>query len=124
MKIYEDWMKRAKSAYLYAITLTDEDVYYKDKCYQAQQATEKAIKGLLIYYGIEPEYTHDIGKLLKVLRKHTYIPDNIMKTKHLTQYAIVTRYPGAHYVVTEEMFAEAIEIAKNCLDWVEKKIIK
>jgi HEPN domain-containing protein len=32
-------------------------IHYKDLCFQLQQAAEKALKGLLIYYGVEPEFT-------------------------------------------------------------------
>ena len=124
MKDHDEWINRANSAYQYAITLTNDEVFFEDKCYQAQQAAEKAIKGLLIYFGEDPEYTHDITKLLNVLEKYVVVDDNIMKTSFLTQYAIITRYPGAQYEATEEMYLEAIELAKNCLEWVEKKINK
>jgi len=123
-EVIKDWMKRANSAYQYAIVLTNDEVYYEDKCFQAQQAAEKAIKALLIFYDVNPEHTHNISKLLSVLANYTQIDDFINETSHLTQYAVITRYTNSHFVVTEEMYLEAIELAKNCLEWVETKINK
>jgi len=122
MELIKDWMNRANSAYQYAIVLTNDEVYYEDKCFQAQQAAEKAIKALLIFYDVNPEYTHDISKLLKALENYTKIDDFIKEASQLTQYAVITRYTNSHFVVTEEMFLEAIELAKKCLEWVKKKI--
>ena len=121
-EVIKDWMSRANSAYQYAIVLTNDEVYYEDKCFQAQQATEKAIKALLIFYDVNPEHTHNISKLLTVLAKYTQIDDFINETSQLTQYAVITRYTNSHFVVTEEMYLEAIELAKKCLEWVKKKI--
>jgi HEPN domain-containing protein len=46
----------------------------------------KSLKGFLIYFGIEPEFTHNISKLLNELEKYTEIPDNIKETIKLTNY--------------------------------------
>jgi HEPN domain-containing protein len=99
-------------------------MYYEDLCYQAQQAVEKAIKGLLIFYNIEPEFTHNIGILLKELEKVTDIPENVREATELTTYAVQTRYPGEYDEITKEEYEKSIRTAKNCLDWVENKIKK
>ena len=122
MKPYIEWIKRARSAYNYAKAEIDDYVTYEDKCFQAQQAVEKAIKGLIIFYGEKHEHTHDIERLIKALTKHVEIDESIKESIVLSIYAFHTRYPGDYHDITEEEYQKAIEIAGNCLAWVEKKI--
>jgi HEPN domain-containing protein len=60
MERYESWIERAKSSLELAQAKIIRHIHYEDLCFQLQQAAEKALKGLLIYYGFEPEYTHNI----------------------------------------------------------------
>ena len=119
---YEEWINRAKSSLELAQAKVIQYTYYEDLCFQSQQAVEKALKGLLIYYGIEPEFTHNIEILLNELKKIVDIPREIIETAKLTIYAIQTRYPGEYDDVTKEEYEKSVEIAKACLDWVEKTI--
>ena len=122
MKRYESWIERANSSLELAQTKIIQHIHYEDLCFQLQQAAEKALKGLLIYYGVEPEFTHNIEILLKEIKKLTDIPENIKETVHLTNYAIQTRYPGEYDEITKEEYEESTIIAKKCLSWVENKI--
>ena len=122
MEPYKSWIERAKSSFELSKLAVKADIYYEDLCYQSQQAAEKALKGLLIYYGVEPEYTHNIESLLQELKKFIEIPKNIKGATKLTKYAIVTRYPGDYEEVTKEVYEESVKMAKDCLDWVEIKI--
>jgi HEPN domain-containing protein len=122
MERYESWLDRAKSSLEIAKIRNSNFVYYEDLCYQAQQAVEKAIKGLLIYYKVEPQFTHNIGVLLEELEAYINISDEIKETIKLTKYAIQTRYPGEYDDITKEDYEESIRIAKKCLDWVQNKI--
>jgi HEPN domain-containing protein len=121
MERYESWIDRAKSSLEIAGTRISNLVYYEDLCYQVQQSVEKAVKGLLIYYNVEPQFTHNIGLLLEELRAYIDI-SAIKETVKLTKYAVQTRYPGEYEDITKEDYESAVKIAKNCLDWVEKKI--
>ncbi|MDR1315739.1 MAG: HEPN domain-containing protein [Spirochaetales bacterium] len=122
MERYESWIERAKSNLEISNIAVNINVYYEDLCYLAQQAVEKALKGLLIYYGVEPEFTHNIGILLNGIEKFTDIPENIKKATKLTKYAVITRYPGEYDEITKENYEEGIKIAKDCLEWIENKI--
>jgi HEPN domain-containing protein len=122
MERYESWIERAKSSLEISKIAVNVNVYYEDLCYQSQQAVEKALKGLLIYYGVEHEFTHNIGILLNELEKVTEIPENIKETTKLTKYAVITRYPGEYDELTKENYEESIKIAKECLEWTENKI--
>jgi HEPN domain-containing protein len=121
MERYETWFDRAKSSLEIAGTRNSDLVHYEDLCYQAQQAVEKAIKGLLIYYNVEPQFTHNIGVLLEEVEVYVNISDEIKEAIKLTKYAVQTRYPGEYDDVTKEEYEDAIKIAKKCLDWVEEK---
>ena len=119
MARYEEWIERAKSALELAQAKIIRHIHYEDLCFQTQQAAEKAIKGLLIYYGVEPEFTYNIERLLNELKKYTEIPKNIGKSALLTDYASQTRYPGEYDDITKEDYEKAVHIAQECLDWVE-----
>ena len=121
MERYESWLDRAKSSLEIAGTRNSNLVYYEDLCYQAQQAAEKAIKGLLIYYKVEPQFTHNIGVLLDELGAHVKITDEIKETIKLTKYAVQTRYPGEYDDTTKEDYEESLVIAKKCVEWVQNK---
>jgi HEPN domain-containing protein len=122
MARYDEWIKRAKSSLELAQAEIVHYIYYEDLCYQSQQAVEKALKGLLVYYGVEPEFTHNIEILLNEVKKFTDIPENIKEAALLTNYAVQTRYPGVYDEITKEEYEKSIKIAKDCLQWIEDKI--
>jgi len=123
MELYELWIERAKSSYEISKTISKNNIiYYEDLCYQSQQAVEKILKGLLIYFNIDPEFTHNIGLLLNELEKFTEIPENIKLATNVTKYAVITRYPGEYDEITKTDYEESIKIAKDCIDWAENKI--
>jgi len=118
---YKLWLDRAKSSLAISKNKSDENIFYEDLCFQAQQAVEKALKGLLISYNIEPEKTHNLVLLIKELSKYISIPEEISETAILNDYAVQTRYPGDYTPIEEEEYKNAIKIAENCVNWIEKK---
>ena len=122
MERYKSWLDRAKSSYEISKTEIKNNIFYEDLCFQSQQAVEKALKGLLIYYGIDPEFTHNIGLLLNKLENFTEIPENIKIATNVTKYAVMTRYPGEYDEITKKDYEESIKIARDSIDWVETKI--
>ena len=115
MAHYEDWINREKSCLELSQAQIIHYIQYEDLCYQSQQAVEKALKGLLIYYGVEPEFTHNIEILLNEIKRFSDIPENIKEAAQLTNYAIQTRYPGEYDEITKEEYEESIKIANDCL---------
>lgn len=61
---YKMWLDRAKSSLAISKIRTDEDIFYEDLCFQAQQAVEKSLKGLLVFYNVDPEKTHNLVALI------------------------------------------------------------
>ena len=120
----KEWLARSKSSLAISKNRSDEEIYYEDLCFQAQQAVEKAIKGFLIFYNTEPEKTHNLVVLIKSLSKYIDIPDEIIESAILSDYAIQTRYPGDYTPIQEDEYNNAIKIAEDCVNWIEKKIIE
>ena len=121
MNSYEEWLKRARSSLELAKASGNELVYYEDLCFQAQQSAEKGLKGLLIYYGIEPEKTHSLYALLRELEKHTEV-NELKEVIKLNNFAVQTRYPGDYVEIEKEEYEQSIIIAEKCLKWIEEKI--
>ena len=115
MERHESWIDRARSSLEIARTRNSNFIYYEDLCYQAQQAVEKAIKGMLIYYNVEPQFTHKIGILLEELQAYINI-DEIKETIKLTKYAVQSRYPEGYDDITKKDYEESITIVNKCLE--------
>src|SRR5438132_8145307 len=89
-----EWINRAKSNLALARNVIP-DVELEDLCLDAQQAAEKAIKAVFIQRGETFPFSHDLGKLLRLLEKNGLkIPKYVNEAKELTEYAHLTRYPG------------------------------
>jgi HEPN domain-containing protein len=115
------WIQRAKSNLVRAKQgRQSEDIMYEDLCFDAQQAAEKCLKGLLIYLGKKPPRTHSIGHLFNVLRRGCKItvPREINEAVILNEYAVATRYPGDWEPVTQEEYEEAVRLADEVWRWV------
>ena len=61
-----EWMNRARSDLTQAKNQVP-GVYFENLCFNAQQATEKAIKAVMIARDIEFPYVHDLARLLSLL---------------------------------------------------------
>ena len=65
-------------------------------------------------------YTHDLADLLTLVDEQGLdIPRAVRKAALLTDYAVVTRYPGLAEPVTEEEYEEAVALAERVVKWVE-----
>lgn len=95
-------------------------------CYHCQQAAEKAIKALIMYYGGEggmPKL-HDLSFLLNQIKNKVSIEEKYYDyADTLTPYGVSVRYPNELYL--EERHAkEALEYSEEILSWVEKIICR
>ena len=116
---FNTWLDRAKSSLAIAKNNTNNEIFNEDLCFQAQQAVEKALKGLLIFHNVNPEKTHNLVLLIKELSKHMDISEEINETVILNDYAVLTRYPGYYTPIDDIEYKAAVEIAENCLKWIE-----
>ncbi len=115
------WLQRAKSNLSMAEQgRQTEDILYEDLCFDAQQAVEKTLKGLMAYLKLRIPRTHSIGFLLKLIRqsRKVEIPENIKEAVVLTDYAVTTRYPGDWESLCSRDYEQAVELARQVYQWV------
>lgn len=90
-------------------------------CYHCQQAAEKGIKALIMYYGAEggmPKL-HDLSFLLNQIKKRIKIEEKYYDyADTLTPYGVSIRYPNELFL--EERNAKiAIQYAEEIMKWVD-----
>ena len=124
--LVSQWMSRVKGNIAYAkVGKISDDIFYEDLCFNIQQAVEKALKALLIGMDIEYPFTHSIGQLINLIEKQgLVVPDKILETSYLTEYAVETRYPDAYRSLNERDYLEGLELAQKAVAWVEKELEK
>jgi len=116
-----EWLRRARSNLVQAKEGKRlPGVYLEDLCFQAQQAAEKALKGILIALGVRFPYTHDLATLLSLVERAGHsIPESVRDAALLSDYAVEARYPGLAEPVTDEEYAEALSLAEAVVRWAE-----
>jgi len=115
----EDWIKYAVSDLELARIPLPPGVLWEGLCFHAQQAAEKALKAILVSHSVPVHKTHNIGILIDLLAEHFFIPESIEESVSLTDYAVITRYPGDLEPVTEDEYKEAIRLAKEVVSWAK-----
>ena len=95
----DDWLARADEDLLVAVLLLSHGLF-NSAAYHCQQCAEKAVKALLVEYGVRPSKTHDLDELVYACRKvgAEFGPDLIDAALVLTPFAMVSRYPGWGHV--------------------------
>ena len=97
----------------------------EDLCFDSQQAAEKSIKAVFIHRRLTFPFTHDLARLLTVLRQSGFkCPRYLDRVKRLTRFAVETRYPGLAGPVTEKQYRGTVRIAEAVLRWAERQIAK
>lgn len=114
-----DWLRHAQSdlALARAQDLSD-DVLYEELCFHAQQAAEKALKGLLVAHDVAFPKTHNLRTLLDLLPKDIETPTSIADAVILTDYTVMSRYPSATEPIDDDEYKQALQHAKTVVDWV------
>lgn len=117
-----EWLNRARSNIAIAKNRVPE-AYLEDLCFEAQQASEKAIKAVMISHDISFPYVHDLGLLLSILKeKGVSVTDTVRRAARLTPYAAENRYPGTAGPVAGREYSEAVEIAEAVVRWAEETL--
>lgn len=121
VEMWRIWLQRAKSNLARAqLGRQTPDILYEDLCFDIQQATEKALKGLMDFYGIDVPMTHSIGYLLKLIEESgkVPVPGKLKEAAILTDYAVTTRYPGDWEQIDEAEYKRALSLAQEVYKWV------
>ena len=89
----KDWLQRAQYDLLSARHLrTNERIPGGVAAFHYQQAAEKALKGLILAGGSDPERTHDLRALLTRVPRLSDLDEDAAES--LTSFAVLARYPG------------------------------
>lgn len=119
----EDWLRSGRSDLAMAEGAPRPEVLLEMVCFHAQQAVEKAIKGVLLSRSVSFPYTHNIAKLITLLTESGVpFPEELRKAARLTDYATTARYPGPWDPVTEEECRRAIALAEGALTWAQNEV--
>lgn len=119
-----EWIKLANDDLKFAKSSFDEfDEFYSHICVQTHQATEKYLKGFLVFYKKDFPKIHDLPYFVKQCAKidkefNAYIDF----CKKITDYYLYLRYPVTLPPRTKEEAKEAIEIAEKICQLVKIKI--
>jgi HEPN domain-containing protein len=116
------WLRYAHSDLELACVKRPPQVLLEGLCFHAQQAAEKALKAVLVDRGIPFPKTHNIRTLLDLLPQGATPPPEVEDAAILTDYAVISRYPGDLESVDEEEYLEAVRLAKTVVHWAESVI--
>ena len=117
-----DWLRYAYSDLELARVDRPPKVLFEGLCFHAQQAAEKALKAVLIAKGVPAPKTHNIRTLLDFLPEHIIPPQEVEDAASLTDYAVISRYPGDFESVDEEEYKETVRLAENVVLRAERII--
>jgi len=117
-----DWLRYARSDLELARVKRPPEVLLEELCFHAQQAAEKALKAVLIAKGVPPPKTHNIRTLLDILPPDIIPPKEVEDAASLTDYAVISRYPGDFESVDEKEYKETIRLAEIVVLWAERII--
>ncbi len=118
-----EWLRRARSNLTHAKNAAP-GVCLEDLCFDAQQASEKAVKAVFIHRKVRFPFVHDFADLLDLLKKGgVKVPKYVFRAVELNPYAVETRYPGLAGPVTKREYRKAVRIAESVLRWAERQIL-
>jgi len=122
----QDWLTQAEGDLHYArLGQHDASALPNLIAFHAQQAIEKALKGVLVAQQLEFPKTHDLEVLLLLIRDaELNWPPELDKAKEFTPFAVQSRYPGFDDPITQTDVAEAIAIAEQVIKWANRFISK
>jgi HEPN domain-containing protein len=87
--------------------------------YHCQQAAEKALKGFLVYHGLRPEKTHDLGLLIeRAMEIEPGFGSWQDAADRLTPFATAYRSPGILDQPNPEDYEEAIDDSETIVKQV------
>ncbi|MEN9626197.1 MAG: hypothetical protein RL557_525 [archaeon] len=93
--------------------------HYKWACFQAQQATEKALKSLLIKNTKKFPKIHDLVELAKLVHAPQEI---IISCGKLNPHYVVARYPDFSENYSKEDAHYFVKIAGEIVQWTKKNL--
>ena len=121
----QEWLKHAVSDVAMArLGFASNAVLREQVCFHAQQAVEKALKGVLLHRQIRFPLTHDIQELIEIgEHENVAFPAWAEELPALTPFAVETRYPGNWEAVSHTEVTRALDSAQLTVDWAAAIIV-
>ena len=123
-ELVRSWLIKARRDLLSAHELATAETSLLDTAaYHCQQASEKVIKGFLVFHNIRFEKSHDI--VLLVTQASDIDPEfsNFLDTARLlTPLAVEYRYPGDYLEPELHEYQEASEVTTKLLNFVMSRL--
>ena len=121
-----DWLNEAK-ADLHHAEASVKIGHYNWACFAAQQASEKALKALILHAMGEYPRGHDLVKLYRRVKDYVEIRLNESSLARLSAYYIQARYPNVGLErpseeITKEHAEESISTARGVINEISKAI--
>ena len=130
---FKEWLDFAQTDYDCAYYLSTAPLYPKPFnviCYHCQQAAEKAIKALIVYFGSQggmPK-VHDLSFLLNQVKNTLFAQEGIelshdlmLMADTLSKYGVAPRYPN-EIEVDEQQMQLALQNSDKIVTWVKQII--
>jgi len=114
-----------------ALAHRDRDVFYllaeashiadESVGFHAQQVVEKCLKAVLACHQVEVRRTHDLSRLIELLREHSLpLPPNADSLELLTPYAVMARYDVVQSFAMNRV--EVGELVRAIVKWAEEQL--
>ncbi|WP_296013217.1 HEPN domain-containing protein [uncultured Adlercreutzia sp.] len=120
---YEGFLYAAhKDAITVDALSSDPDLYCESIAFHAQQAAEKMLKNVFEIHERQPEFTHDIGRLMSVALDEEWLSaeeSQIRTIVSLSKFAVAARYETAPDLTGAEA-REAIVACNVLADLLEE----
>lgn len=124
IEVIRDWIYQADRD-LGSVIIIFQHIprYFETVAFHCQQAVEKYIKGLLVFYDSQFKKTHDLIFLLELLADKTAISEDLY-SKALTMegFGVDIRYPNHKIHLTLEELESVIKIAGEFREFVKQNI--
>lgn len=123
-QITKEWIEKADhdlgSAKLIYLHIPQ---YFDTIAFHCQQATEKYLKAMLNYYGVEFQRSHNLVYLLDLLSQKIATPDEVYdKAILLNGFSVQIRYPDNKTHLTKEELEFAIQISQEFREMAIKTV--
>lgn len=111
--LVKQWIEKARHDLGIAETLVLYHSPYTDGiCFHAQQAVEKLLKAMLVFFDIPFKKNHNLVYFGDLLSEKVTITDNLYEQfEILEEYAVEIRYPDAGIEPTDDQAKEALSLA-------------
>ena len=124
LELVQQWLGRACSDLHIAETLLEPDSpETAGVCFHSQQAVEKSLKAILVYWDVEFDWSHEIKYLIdRCAEKDPSFDQFRTSAEPLTRYAVRFRYPSDQPDPSIDQARQAVAAAGRIWEFVLKQL--